>query len=96
MACGVPVVGVAAGGVAELVDPSVGVLAKPNDADALAAAITALYAADRGKLGHQARGRAERYSWNVVLGDLSARYAALLGRPGLLPTPSLPLVHGVD
>src|SRR3569623_1995743 len=32
MACGVPVVGVQAGGVAELVDPAVGLLARPHDA----------------------------------------------------------------
>jgi alpha-1,6-mannosyltransferase len=79
MACGLPVVGTAGGGVAELVDAETGVLAQPNDVDSLAEAIDALYGADRVQLGINARRKAQdHYDWNQVLPQLLQRYDGLL------------------
>ncbi|SFC52705.1 glycosyltransferase [Massilia yuzhufengensis] len=84
MACGVPVVGTAAGGVAELVDDQVGILARPNDAASLAGAIEAIYGRDLARLGTNARRKAqEQYDWSQVFPLLMHRYGSLLAaRPG--------------
>lgn len=80
MACGRPVVGVAGGAVAELVDDAVGALARPRDAEALADVIAGLYRRDLDVLGTAARARVERgYSWDRVFGRQVARYGRLLG-----------------
>jgi len=79
MACGVPVVGVQAGGVAELVDPAVGLLARPHDAAALAQAVADLYQREPQVLGRTARARVEqRYSWDRVFQHQLALYESLL------------------
>lgn len=84
MACGLPVVATTGGGVAELVDEHTGILARPNDADSLAGAIEAIYARDMGRLGAQARQKAqEQYDWRQVFPQLMHRYGSLLAaRPG--------------
>ncbi|MDB5729827.1 MAG: glycosyltransferase family 1 protein [Noviherbaspirillum sp.] len=79
MACGIPVVGVAAGGIAELVDGDTGVLVRPGSAAALAEGISGIYDADRAALGLNARRKTvERYDWNSIMVQLMGHYNALL------------------
>jgi len=86
MACGVPVIGVAAGAVAELVDDGVGVLARPRDADSLAEAVLELYRRGPHALGTAARARVERhYSWDSVFARQLGAYGLLLQGRDLLP-----------
>jgi alpha-1,6-mannosyltransferase len=81
-ACARPVVAVPAGALPELVDAEVGVLARAVTAEALAEAITALYACDRGALGAAARARVERdYAWPRVIAQQLALYRALRQSP---------------
>lgn len=81
MACGRPVVGVNAGGVAETVDDGVGQLAKSADADDFAQAIEALFERDTEMLGRAAREKMLReYAWNRVFEELSGLYAETSGR----------------
>ena len=78
MACGLPVVGVEAGGVSELVDTDVGQLAPRPEPGALAEAIEALFARDYAGVGRTARRRAEsRHGWNRTFENLSALYGDL-------------------
>jgi alpha-1,6-mannosyltransferase len=83
MACGLPVIGVASGGVAESVDASVGALATASEAGALADAIESVFARDVRIVGHAARRRAEdRHGWDSVFGTLCEIYGGLTGHPG--------------
>jgi alpha-1,6-mannosyltransferase len=94
MACGLPVVGVAGGGVAEVVDDSVGRLARRPDAGALAEAVDALFAGDAEALGRDARACAvERYSWDRTFETACAHYARLTGDPAFLAAPAPPPVR---
>ncbi len=78
MACGRPVIGVRSGAVGEIVDTSVGAIARPGDAVALAEAVSALYQNDLEALGRQSRERVEcRYSWERTLAQQLKRYAQL-------------------
>jgi alpha-1,6-mannosyltransferase len=78
MACGVPVVGVDAGGVAETVDAEVGRLARSADVVDFAEAVDALFEGDLTALGQAARRRAiERFAWDRVFEDIGALYAEL-------------------
>ncbi|HYF23484.1 MAG TPA: glycosyltransferase [Caulobacteraceae bacterium] len=80
MACGVPVVGVNAGGVAETVDEGVGQLSPSADPDVYAQAVEALFARDVEALGRAARIKVEAlFSWDRVFTDLSALYGELTG-----------------
>ena len=80
MACGRPVVGVNAGGVAETVDESVGQLAGRADADDYAQAVEALFARDIEAIGRAARAKAEsQFAWNRVFEDLCMLYGDLTG-----------------
>lgn len=82
MACGRPVVGVNAGGVAETVHQGVGQLARSADPDDYAQAIEALFARDIEALGAAARVHTvERFSWNRVFEDLCMTYGEVSGRP---------------
>ena len=75
MACGLPVVGVAAGGVGETVDETFGQLADRPTSQAMAEAIEALFRRDVHALGQQARRRAvERYAWDAVFERLTGLY----------------------
>ncbi len=79
MACGLPVVGTNGGGVAELVDEQTGILARPNDAASLAAAIEAIYGRDLVRMSANARRKAhEHYDWSQVFPQLMHRYGRLL------------------
>jgi alpha-1,6-mannosyltransferase len=77
MACGTPAVVRARGGLAELVDQTVGAAVASADPAAFAAAIHATCERDRAALSHAARQRARAYDWNAVLPALLARYTAL-------------------
>src|SRR6478672_643600 len=80
MACGRPVVGVNAGGVAETVDESVGQLAASADADDYAQAVEALFARDIEAIGRAAREKAvSQFAWNRVFEDLCMVYGELTG-----------------
>jgi alpha-1,6-mannosyltransferase len=80
MACGVPVIGIDAGAVPELVDEHVGLLVPKADKNLLAEAIAALYERDIHQMGQQARRHVENhYSWDRVLRMLVLHYAQLVG-----------------
>jgi alpha-1,6-mannosyltransferase len=78
MACGIPVVGMDAGGVSELVDQDTGVLVSPGSASALAEGIEYAYTRDCAVLGAQARQKVlQCYDWNMIIPQLIAQYAHL-------------------
>lgn len=88
MACGRPVVGVNAGGVAETVTQDVGQLARSADPDEYAQAIQALFERDIDAIGAAARVHTvERFAWNRVFEDLCMTYAEVSGKPAFV-TPS--------
>src|SRR5215469_12679715 len=88
MACGLPIIGVAAGGVAESVDESVGMLAPRSVAADVAEATQGLFAGDRRALGAAALVRArERHGWDAVFQRLSALYAEVSGQPAFREAP---------
>jgi alpha-1,6-mannosyltransferase len=77
MACGLPVIAAHAGGLAELVDETVGASVPPGSPDALAAAAQRLFSRDLGRVRSAARRRARAYDWQRVLPPMIARYHAL-------------------
>ena len=90
LACGLPVVGVEAGGVSELVDEAVGQLARRATPEALAEAIEALFARDQAPLRSAARERAvNRHGWGCTFERLAALYADLSGERAVTPLPPL-------
>jgi alpha-1,6-mannosyltransferase len=93
MACGLPVVGVAAGGVGESIDASVGQLAVRSTAPDFAAAVEALFERDVIGLGRAARRRAcERHGWDAVFQTLARLYADVSDEPAFArPAPGLAL-----
>ncbi len=81
MASGLPVVGVRAGAVAELVVPGTGLLAEPLSAESLAGTVRVLFGEDWRALGQQARRHVEtHYAWERVLTDLLGHYRELIGQ----------------
>ncbi|MFC0632346.1 glycosyltransferase [Brevundimonas balnearis] len=91
MACGVPVVGVNAGGVAETVDDGVGQLAVSADPDDYAEAISALFERDLASLGAAARVKTlEQFAWNRVFEGLCMVYGEVSGQRAFVePTEAL-------
>ena len=82
LACGLPVVGVAAGGVGESIDAEVGELAIRSAAPDFAEAIESLFERDLAALRTAARTRArDRHGWDAVFQGLSAIYAEVSGEP---------------
>ena len=80
MACGRPVIAARAGAFPELVDESVGMLAEPDSAAGMAAAIAALYERDLAQLGAAARARVLRqFTWDRTFRQQIDTYAALIG-----------------
>ncbi len=76
MACGLPVIAVGGGAIAEIVDDSVGLLAP--SAQALDEAVAAVFAGDVPALARAARRRAVMsHSWESVFRQLLGRYATL-------------------
>jgi alpha-1,6-mannosyltransferase len=83
MACGLPLVGVAAGGVGESVDQSVGELASRSAGPEFAEAIEALFQRDLGALSQAARLKAcQTHGWDAVFTRLANLYAEVSGEPG--------------
>lgn len=83
MACGIPVVGVAAGGIGELVEGDTGLLVAPDSAGSLAEGIHHVYEKDRVMMGANARRKAlERYDWNAIIPQLVAHYGLLFSARG--------------
>ena len=79
MACGLPVVGASAGGVAELVTEATGVLVAPNSAQALCDGIESIYQRDLARMSQAACHLARtHYDWNLIMPQLMNRYASLL------------------
>lgn len=94
MACGRPVVGVNAGGVAETVDETVGQLAAAAEPGVYAEAISDLFQRDLDAIGRQARDRTvERFSWNRVFEDLSMVYGGLTGQTAFVQSSEALPVH---
>jgi alpha-1,6-mannosyltransferase len=80
MACGRPVVAAQAGAVPEIVDESVGLLAKPADGESMAEAISALYERDIEAVGAAARRRVlKQFTWNRSFMAQMNAYTSLLG-----------------
>ncbi|HEY2706642.1 MAG TPA: glycosyltransferase [Caulobacteraceae bacterium] len=80
MACGLPVVGVAAGGIGESVDHAVGELAERSAGPEFAEAVEALFDRDLARLHRTARLRAcDRHGWDAVFRRLSGVYADVSG-----------------
>lgn len=88
MACGRPVVAARAGAIPEIVDESVGLLAKPADGESMAEAIAALYERDIDAVGAAARARVlKRFTWTQAFTAQVNAYTSLLGARRLhLPT----------
>ena len=88
MACGLPVVASAVGGLGEVVEDGIsGMLVTPGDAAALAGALIKLAASaeDRVAMGAAARTRAvERFSMGAMARGTLEVYATLLGRRGTI------------
>ncbi|HEX6859197.1 MAG TPA: glycosyltransferase [Caulobacteraceae bacterium] len=83
MACGLPVVGVASGGVAESVDESAGQLAMRSTGPLVAEAIEALFARGVREVGEAARMRAvQRHAWDSVFTELARVYERVSGHGG--------------
>ncbi|HFQ89539.1 MAG TPA: glycosyltransferase family 1 protein [Desulfobulbus sp.] len=81
MASGIPVVGVNAGAVAELVVPGTGLLAEPNSAASLADTVKKLFADDYTAMGRRARQHVTaNYTWAQVFSRLLDHYRELTGR----------------
>lgn len=78
LACGRPVVATNSGAIAELVDESVGTLARDDSVATIAAAVRSLYDRDLDALGAAARRRVERhYGWDRIFVRQLDRYARL-------------------
>jgi alpha-1,6-mannosyltransferase len=94
MACGLPVVGMAAGGVAELVPANCGVLVEPQGGKSIAAGIEALFETDIKIMGSKAREHVvDHYSWDNVFCGLLAHYRALVTRQDSAADRPLQLAH---
>lgn len=79
MACGLPVVAVAAGAFSEIVTPECGLLCAPGDPRAMASAVAELLRHDPKRLGRQARRHVEQqYSWDRVVDSLLHHYRAVV------------------
>nr|WP_217345336.1 glycosyltransferase family 1 protein [Noviherbaspirillum sp. L7-7A]MBV0879594.1 glycosyltransferase family 1 protein [Noviherbaspirillum sp. L7-7A] len=79
MACGVPVLAMAAGAVPELVDADCGMLVAPRSVEALTQGIADLARRDLRAMGQCGRNRMLRqYDWDVVMPQLVQHYSRLL------------------
>lgn len=80
MACGIPIVAVAAGAFNEIVPDDCGLLCTPNNPLAMAACVRELFAQDTQRLGRQARRHVEHsYAWERVVSNLLMHYQAVMG-----------------
>ncbi len=80
MACGRPIVAARAGAVPEIVDESVGMLAKPDDGESMAEAIVGLYERDLEAVGAAARARVlKQFTWTQAFAAQVNAYSSLVG-----------------
>jgi alpha-1,6-mannosyltransferase len=80
MACGLPVIGADAAGIAELVTRDTGTLVEPCSASALADGVVETFRGELAAMGLRARSLAEQYAWPLVLDSIVGRYSALAKR----------------
>lgn len=84
MACGIPVVAAAVGGIVDsVVDGATGIHVPPRDPEAVASAIASLadHPQRRDRLGRAGRARVERrYTWTRVAADTERAYSSVLER----------------
>ena len=86
MACGLPVLGIAGGGVAELVDGDTGLLIDPGSSSALAEGIQTLFRSDLHAMGRCGRQKViTAYGWDCIMPQLIQHYERLLGSGWALP-----------
>lgn len=86
MASGLPVIGVDAGAVAELVVPGTGLLAKAGSAESLAQQVRTLFALDHHEMGRRARLHVvSSFEWNAVLPQLLEHYRTLIDGQTTVP-----------
>lgn len=84
MASGLPVIGVRAGALPELVVPGTGVLSTQTRCDGLVEATRILFSLGPDAIGRRARRRVEEhYAWEQTLGNLIGHYRSLLDQPAL-------------
>jgi alpha-1,6-mannosyltransferase len=84
MASGLPVIGIHAAALPELVVPGTGVLSAQASCEGLVDATRTLFSLDPVALGRRARRRVEEhYAWEQTLGSLIGHYRRLLGQPAL-------------
>jgi glycosyltransferase involved in cell wall biosynthesis len=76
LACGLPIVTTAVGGVPEYVDESCAIMVEPHDADSMCEAVTALVADEerRRQMGRHGRERALALDWSRVAEQVLAIY----------------------
>lgn len=80
MACGIPVVAVKAGALAEIVPFNTGRLCQPHDPVSMAATVRELFEDDARLVGRQARQHVEaHHAWDTVVAGLLSHYHAVLG-----------------
>jgi alpha-1,6-mannosyltransferase len=78
MSCGIPVVGMKTGGVAELIDDDTGVTVEHGSLKALMDGISTIYERDLIKMGINARKKVqEQYDWDRIMPQFMNQYASL-------------------
>ncbi len=78
MSCGIPVLGMKAGGVAELIDDDTGISVKPDSVQALMEGIRNIYECDLMALGINARQKVQqKYDWSQIMPQFMEQYASL-------------------
>jgi alpha-1,6-mannosyltransferase len=78
MSCGIPVLGMKAGGVAELIDDDTGISVNPYSVQALMEGINNIYECDLAVLGINARRKVQQqYDWGKVMPQFMAQYESL-------------------
>lgn len=84
MASGLPVIGIHAAALPELVVPGTGVLSPQATCDDLVDATRSLFSLHPAAMGRRARRRVEEhYAWEQTLSSLIGHYRRLLGQPAL-------------
>ncbi len=84
MASGLPVIGIRAGALPELVVPGTGVLSTQTSCEGLVDATRTLFSLDPAAIGRRARRQVEEhYAWEQTLGNLIAHYRRLRVQPAL-------------
>jgi alpha-1,6-mannosyltransferase len=89
MACGLPALGMASGGVAELIDNDTGLLVRPGSSTAIAQGVRKLFRADLRAMGAAGRKKMlTQYDWNRIMPELMAHYARIISKHQSLIAPA--------